>query len=306
MNNIEWKIGSIILNLISTIFPIFFALSVLGFSKAKIIISRSTSKSTLVLLDLIYLGNSMNSKYPLLDVKKPHGETYTISLEKFIKSQPNICINIGRQDTNHIVLSDPQKQISRHHCSIQNSKGRWWIVDEGSSNGTFISRKTSQSEIDVRSEDIIPLENGDDILILGELSPSEQPLFWRLKFIDPGETNQVKRFQNVIGLEYSLSQKKLFRNTSRSREEIYLRDQELNAIDYMSRKNHENQNQAVVCEYQEIIKAVWQDNDFGIDRKDVNHLIWRIRDKIEYDSGESRFLKTVRGKGYRLEINVID
>lgn len=246
----------------------------------------------------------MSQEYPLLDIRKPDGETYIIQLEKFVKSQADICINIGRLDSNHIVLPDPQRQISRHHCSIYSSKGRWWIVDEGSSNGTFISRNNSQSDVDVRSEDTIPLKNGDDILILGELTPLEQPLFWRLKFIDPGETNQVKTIQNVIGLEYSLSQKKLYRNTSRSREEIPLRDQERIAIDYMSRRNYENQNKAVVCGYEEIIDAVWQENSFGIDRKDVSHLIWRIRAKIEYDSKKPRFLMTERGKGYRLEINV--
>lgn len=248
----------------------------------------------------------MNQKHPLLDVKKPNGDKYTISFEKFITLNKSTCIDIGRQDTNHIILPDPQKKISRHHCSIQNQKGRWWIIDKGSSNGTFISRKTSQSEIDVRSEDMIPLKNGDDILILGEMTSSEQPIFWRLKFIDPGETNQVKSFQNVIGLEYSISQEKLFRNTSRSREEIYLRDQELTMVEYMSRKNLENQNKSVICGYEEIIKAVWTEDDFGVDKKDVNHLVWRIRDKIEYDSGESQFLKTVRGKGYRLEIKVVD
>lgn len=247
----------------------------------------------------------MIQEHPILDVKKPNGDRYKIALEKFIKSNRNTSINIGRQDTNHIVLSDPQKKISRYHCSIQSSKGRWWIIDEGSSNGTFVSRNNTHSEIDVRSEDMIPLKNGDEILILGEMTSEQQPLFWRLKFIDPSETYQVLSLQNVIGLEYSINQKKLFRNTSRSREEINLRDQELTLINYMSERNHENQNQTIVCEYEEIIKAVWQDNDFGIDRKDVNHLVWRIRDKIEYDSGEPRFLKTVRGKGYRLEIKVL-
>ena len=247
----------------------------------------------------------MKIEHPILDVIKPNGEKYKISLEKFIMPGKSTCINLGRQDGNHIVLPDPQKTVSRYHCSIQNNKGRWWIVDEGSSNGTFVQRTTSQSEIDVRSEDMVPLKNGDNILILGEMTSSQQPLFWRFKFIDPNETYQVQGCQSVIGLEYSISQKKLFRNTSQNREEIYLRDHELTLIDYMSKKNLDAQNKAVICEYEEIIEAVWQEDNFGIDRKDVNHLVWRVRDKIEYDSGESRFLKTVRGKGYRLEIKIL-
>lgn len=137
------------------------------------------------------------------------------------------------------------------------------------------------------------------------MTSAQQPLFWRLKFIDPSETYQVRGCQSVIGLEYSISQQKLFRNTSQNREEIYLRDRELILVDYMSRRNFERQNQAVVCEYEELIATVWQEDNFGIDRKDVNHLVWRVRDTIEHDSGEPRFLKTVRGKGYRLEIEIL-
>ena len=74
----------------------------------------------------------------------------------------------------------------------------------------------------------------------------------------------------------------------------------------MSRKNYQNNNQITICEYDELIQAVWNDDYFGRDRRNINHLVWRVRDKIELDSGEPQFLKTVKGRGYSLDIKVID
>ena len=250
----------------------------------------------------------MNEEYPFLEVTKPDGMQYTIDLENLIAKQTTkeINISIGRQSDNHIVLSDPEKKISRHHCSLQYKNNRWWIVDRGSANGTFLQREIDQPEIDVRSEDAIALRSGDYILILGELDFSGQPIFWRLEFIDPGETSQVSSMQAVHTLEYSLRGKTLYRNIARRRDSISLGEQERCLIDYMSRKNHQNNDQPVICEYDELIQAVWQNDTFGRDRKTINHLVWRLRDKIELDSGEPQFLKTIKGRGYRLEIKVIE
>ncbi len=248
----------------------------------------------------------MNQEYPLIKATKPNGGQYTIDLEGIINQQEReIYIYIGRQANNHIVLPDPDQKISRHHCSIQYQNNRWWIVDEGSSNGTFLQREIDQPEIDVRSEDKIALRSGDYILILGELSPSGQPIFWRLEFIDPGETSQVSSMQTIHSVKYSLSQKTLFRNIARRQDAVSLGEQEHSLIDYMSRKNHEN-NQTAICEYDELIVAVWNDDNFGRDKKNINHLVWRVRDKIEIDSGEPQFLKTIKGRGYALDIKVVE
>lgn len=249
----------------------------------------------------------MVEEYPFLNVTKPDGTQFKIDLDALINSHnPDISISIGRQSNNQIVLPDPYKKISRHHCSLQYHSNRWWIVDEGSSNGTFLQREIDQPEIDVRSEDRISLRSGDYILILGQLNPSGEPLFWRLEFIDPCETLQVSSLQNIHSIEYSLSQKTLFRNIARRRDAVSLGEQESSLIDYMSLKNQQNNNQPAICEYDELIVAVWNDSHFGRDKRNINHLVWRVRDKIEIDSGEPKFLKTIKGRGYSLDIKVIN
>ena len=250
----------------------------------------------------------MTVEYPYLEVTKPDGTNYKIDLEKVITSQDTekIYIAIGRQSNNHIVLSDPQQKISRHHCSLQYKNNRWWIVDKGSANGTFLQREIDQPEIDVRGEDAIALRSGDYILILGELTPEDQPKFWRLEFVDPEETSQVSSMQAIHSIEYSLSQQTLFRNVARRRDSLSLGEQERSLIDYMSRKNYDSNSQAALCEYDELIQAVWNDDNFGRDKRNINHLVWRIRDKIELDSGEPKFLKTIKGRGYTLDIKVVE
>jgi len=248
----------------------------------------------------------IEGEYPYFQVTKPDGEQYSIYLEESIDTNAReIYISIGRLSNNHIVLPDPEKNISKHHCSIQYKNNRWWIVDEGSSNGTFLQREIDQPEIDVRSEDKIALRSGDYILILGQLSPSGLPIFWRLEFIDPGETCQVSGLHTVYSMEYSLSRKMLFRNIARRRDAVSLGGQERAFIDYICRKKQRNSNQPTICEYDELIQAVWNDSHFGRDKRSITHLVWRIRDKIELDSGEPQFLKTIRDRGYLLDINVI-
>ena len=250
----------------------------------------------------------MNAEYPFLEVIKPNGNQYRIALDKIIAAQnpEEIYIAIGRQDNNHIALSDPQKKISRHHCSLQYKNNRWWIVDRGSANGTFLQREIDRPEIDVRSEDAIALRSGDYILILGELTIQNKPKFWRLEFIDPGETGYVSGMQTVHTIEYSLSQQRLFRNIASRRDPVSLGEQERCLIDYMSRKSYDRNIQEVICEYDELIQAVWNNDSFGRDKRNINHLVWRVRDKIELDSGEPKFLKTVKGRGYSLDIKVVE
>jgi len=248
----------------------------------------------------------MNAEYPFLEITKPEGKQYKVPLEKIIASQDpeEVYIAVGRQANNHIVLSDPQKKISRHHCSLQYKNNRWWIVDKGSANGTFLQREVEQPEIDVRSEDAIALRSGDYILILGELTSEDKPKFWRLEFIDPGETSYISNMQTVCTIEYSLSKQMLFRNVARRQDPVSLGEQERYLLDYMSRKNYDSNSQAALCEYDELIQAVWNNDNFGRDKRDINHLVWRVRDKIELDSGEPKFLKTIKGRGYSLDIKV--
>lgn len=250
------------------------------------------------------MKDTVNSEYPFLEVRKPGVEEYILYFEEIIKVKNEHSVTIGRSYDNDLVLHDPEKKISRQHCIIEHSAGYWWVIDESSSNGTFVKTDRSTTEVDVRRNGRFKLSNGNTILILSQWIEPDKPVFWRLTFRDPEKTETISEFQLPPQYEYSLSQEKLFRITSMEREEVKLRPLERKLIHYMARQNQKNE-QPVVCLYEDLIEALW-DEPFGNNNNDVTYLVWGIRNKIESDSGQSKILQTVRGRGYLLDIDLLD
>lgn len=246
----------------------------------------------------------MDSEYPFLEVRKQGIEEYILRLEDIIKQKNNNCVTIGRSSENDIVFPDPAKKISRQHCDLEGAAGCWWVVDSSSSNGTFVQRNGSGTEIDVRKNGRIRLADGNVILILSQWIEPDGPVFWRLTFRDNNETEKIRDFQPPAQLEYSLSQEKLFRITDWEREEITLRPLERALIYYIAKRNQANNQQPVVCSYKELTEAAWGE-PFGHNNNEVTRLVWGIRNKVESDSGESKFLQTVQGRGYLLDVKLL-
>jgi pSer/pThr/pTyr-binding forkhead associated (FHA) protein len=239
----------------------------------------------------------MYSECQFLDVQDPDGNKYTIKLEQD-------SFTVGRSNGNDIVLPNPEKTISRHHCVLECEAKCWWVVDESSANGTFVQLSHSDTRIDVRQHGRYQINNGDTILILGKFVEENKPVYWDLTFRDSDKTEGKSPFQPSAYLEYSLSQQKLFLVNGGERKDIHLRRKERSLIHYMAERNQANNNQPMVCEYQELITAIWSDS-FGHTNNDVTNLIWFIRQKIESDSGEPKFLKTEKGRGYSLTVKLI-
>ncbi|NJM78331.1 MAG: FHA domain-containing protein [Acaryochloridaceae cyanobacterium RU_4_10] len=247
---------------------------------------------------------TMVTNYPYLDVKEPDGTEYRLEFRDILAQKgESAAVLIGRSNENDIVLPDPHRTVSRSHCVMEREGERWWLRDEGSANGTFVRQQRGGAELDVRSVEMALLQDGDVILILGELTESEQPLFWQLTFRDPNVTQRVEGFQPMAEVEYSLSQRMLFKVTRQQRTEVKLSPQERNLVHYMAQRNLENGNQSAVCGYEELIAAIWEE-PFGHVANEVNRLVWSIRAKIERDSGEPFYLRTVRGQGYVLDVRV--
>ena len=245
-----------------------------------------------------------------LEITKPDITQDTIHLKELLQQkQDKKQINIGRLSTNDIVLPDPQKNVSKRHCFLKFDDYAWWIVDRKSTNGTFVLRQ-DQDPIDVRLEPDCQLSliNGDTILIPCKFE-LDKPYYWEFVFSDPDVTTNLEDgfnfFQPTAKLGYSLSQEKLFNLTHNNKEEIKLSPKQRKFIHYMVFQNQENNNQPIVCSYEELIEAIWEDK-FNHSKNDVTLLAWHIRQKIEADSGEPQFLHTVPGRGFLLDIQALN
>lgn len=78
-----------------------------------------------------------------------------------------------------------------------------------------------------------------------------------------------------------------------------LRPQEHKLIRYIDQRNRANGGVPVMCSHEELNTAIWGE-DTSHTETEVNHLVWELRQKLEPDPKEPRFLQTVRGLGYRL------
>ncbi|NEQ79300.1 MAG: FHA domain-containing protein [Moorea sp. SIO2I5] len=249
---------------------------------------------------------------PILEIKGPDKELSTIELSSLL-TDSQTSLRIGRESDNDIVLPNPYRKVSKYHCVLERREGEWWVIDTDSANGTFVYRKDNPAPIDVAQQEnySLMLKNGDEILILGKLIEPDDYVFWHLMFWSNLDTleddkqtllNYLKQRQGS-SLEYSLSQERLFQVSRLGSKEIALRPNERKLIHYISQRNMENDGAPIVCGYEELIGAVWLER-YGRTNTDINNLVWHIRQKIEVDSGEPSFLKTVKGRGYLLEIKV--
>ena len=235
----------------------------------------------------------MDGNRPYLEISGPDAESFSES----IKTER---VTVGRfAEHNDIALQpDPQHLVTRvNHCAIERADGIWWVVDNGSVNKTFLRREEATEVVNGKAV----LGDRDMILILGRLSEAGEPTYWELVFYDPMRTQPADIVSQFAFLEYDWVQAKLLRFDGRSRAEIKgLRPQEHKLIRYMDQRNRRNGFVSVMCTYDELIEAVWDEDAYGHTEADINRLVWELRKKIEIDSKDPQFLQTVRGLGYRL------
>lgn len=237
----------------------------------------------------------MNILLPFLEIRGPEGYEAAVELAKD-------RITVGRfRELNDVGLEpDPQLLVTRKaHCTIERDGAGWWVTDDGSVNRTFVQRGQSVSVVNGR----VPITDGDIIRVLGRLTEGGEPTYWELTFRDPLKTQPAdpKAAPGAAPqVEYDWVQAKLFRIDGATREEISgLRPLEHKLIRYMDQRNRANGHVPVMCKYDEIIAALWEE-DVTRTERDLNHLVWELRRKIEPDPKEPQFLLNERGLGYRL------
>lgn len=245
----------------------------------------------------------MDVLFPFLEIHSPDNDEFKVDLTKERTT-------IGRlSDFNDIGLEpDPQHLVTRKaHCVIEQNVEGWWVIDNGSVNRTFVQRGQVMEVVDGRMQ----VADGDIIRLLGRLFDDADPVYWELIFRDPMKTqsaNITRRGKQIRELPpddnaylvYDWIQAKLFRIEGTIRKEIRgLSPQEHKLIRYMDKRNQDNGYVAVMCEYEEIIEAIWG-TAAGPGKTDVNRLVWQLRKKIEPNPEEPQFLQTEPKMGYRL------
>lgn len=191
-------------------------------------------------------------------------------------------ITIGRDPSANIIITTPDKQVSRHHASLKLAENGVHLKDLGSKNGTHHNGD--------RLVDPVMLEDGDTI----QIAMAQQFVFLSSDATVP---LQVKEMAPTT------SEEKLLKVDKRARR-VWVGDKELmpplsvaqyTMLELLYAKDGQ------VVSRQKIIEAVWgEEQAYDVSNQALDALVRRLRDRLDEISGHE-FVVTVRGHGLRLE-----
>ena len=259
---------------------------------------------------------------PYLESKTPDNKQFIIPLKKHFQDEDNNkTFAFGRSQENDFAINDPEKFISREHCRLISRTEYIWIYDddggaagEASQSGTFVrSAKNPNQEIDIRKEGNkgYRLRDGDTFYLVGKVD-DDNVRYWEFTLREAQTTKNTISLTTIDllqmdTLKYSLSLQSLVKGSNN--EIIKLSANRRKLIAYMAEKNLANNGQATLCLFDELIKAVWGD-DFTKTNQAINHLVLQIRkyikDAVAIEPSDSKYIESMAGSGYILNIDVID
>jgi pSer/pThr/pTyr-binding forkhead associated (FHA) protein len=187
-------------------------------------------------------------------------------------------LTLGRDSANDIIIDHPL--ASRRHARLEHDENGYFIRDLESTNGTYVNGDRIEGARLLRNQDIVGVAATEIV------------------FNDPEATQKgplpVEILKRVRAAEEAL------RLDSRAKE-VYLHtrvlDPPLTVKEFQLLEllyTHKGQ----VISKDEIAKNVW---DYEVyDYNAIDALVYRLRQRIEQDPGNPRFLVTVRGFGYKL------
>jgi len=179
----------------------------------------------------------------------------------------NEITTIGRAVENDIVITS--RRVSREHTSLRREGWRVILEDLNSTNGTFLNDERVLSPTELRDEDCIRV--GDVTFVFHDpaVTIRETP-FPELKLDVAGGVVRVdRRLVDLSAKEFTL-------------------------LAYL----HEHRGQ--VCSKDDIGVAVWPEYEGEVYDYQIENLVRRLRQELEYDPSDPQLLVTVRGLGYKL------
>jgi pSer/pThr/pTyr-binding forkhead associated (FHA) protein len=176
---------------------------------------------------------------------------------------------IGRAVESDIVITS--RRVSREHARLCREGWRVILEDLGSTNGTFLNDERVLNPMELRDEDRIRV--GDVTFVFHDpaITIRETP-FPQLEIdVDAGVVRLDRRPVDLSAKEFALL--------------AYLYEQ-----------------RGQICSKDDIAVAVWPEYDGDVYDYQVENLVHRLRQTLEYQPANPQVLVTVRGMGYKLVV----
>ena len=216
-------------------------------------------------------------------------------------------VTVGRlPEANDIALQpDPQLLVGRAgHCTLERERGRWFVVDGGSVNGTFVRRGETFETVPARAT----LNDGDVICILDLVTETDERRFFELAF-HSGRDPQATRAAPIVAasdatslgacLVYDTPEARLVLVRGDERHEIRILPQAHRLVRYMAESNAAaGGGSPVLCTHDELMEAVWLGEPLH-SRGELAKLVWELRRALE-PLDAAHLLESEPRRGYRL------
>lgn len=186
---------------------------------------------------------------------------------------------IGRSNESDVQIDD--RQVSRRHAEIKRTIEGYTIRDLGSKNGTFLNGEAISQTPQL-------LRNGDEIGIA---------LCARLTFIEDEATAPIiiSEQEQRSSLKMDLAARRIWINEIELDPPLSLAQYSLLELLY--------KNAGKVVSRDEVVEAVWSvDEAEGVSEQAIDALARRLRERIAEIDPETKYVETVRGHGFRLNL----
>ncbi len=209
---------------------------------------------------------------PLLRIRHPESAEVRIEWHRDV-------ITIGRDQQNDIVIAHPL--ASRRHATLERDEQGFLVRDLSSTNGTYVNGEAISEIHRLNSDDLIVIAASEIVFVdpdatqqgnlpVFSFKPRVTPVEGDIEIDDNAKTVKIKG----VLLEPPLTVK------------------EFQLLHLLYRK------QSHVISKEEIAKAIW---DYEVyDFNAIDALVYRVRQRIEVDPAQPKYLVTVRGFGYKL------
>ena len=207
-------------------------------------------------------------------------------------------VTVGRlPDANDIALQpDPELLITRAgHLTLERQGARWYVVDGGSVNGTFLRRGGTIQRVGER----VPLHDGDCICVVASVADTGERRFFELAFHEGGDSQATRAVAvHTECLEYDTEAARLVLVRGGERHEIQIRAQAHRLVRYMVERNAAGGGAPALCTHDELMDAVWAGEPMH-SRVELAKIVWELRKKLEPFEAE-HLIENERRLGYRM------
>jgi len=187
-------------------------------------------------------------------------------------------IIIGREPDCDIQIND--RQVSRQHAEIKRTIQGFTISDRGSKNGTFLNGEPVHQEPRL-------LRNGDELGIA---------LCAKLTFVEDEATAPIMlNSQPQPSVRMDLAAKRVWVAETEVAPPLSLAQYTLLELLY--------ENSGNVVSREEVVNTVWPDEAAeGISEQAIDALARRLRERLAEIDPNNKYVETVRGHGFRLNL----